>query len=128
MDNYEINIFKQPYVLLRLIRIILKRFNRLCGSYEFLLLDNITISVYNNTLINKVKSIILINYKIKNNFLFQIIKKKIKRDIIINDSFIKSLNKILKKKKLSSLHEDRIVSKYNYYYKKQYSKTEEFYF
>jgi hypothetical protein len=127
MDNYEVNIFNQPYVLIRLINFIFDDF--LCFDvfytkearylYSHLhkkrynLLDSIIIIVPNNVLINKVKTIITINYKIRNNFLFRKIIERYKENILVNNDYNNILMKILNKKKISSLHEHRIVKKYN---------------
>jgi hypothetical protein len=127
MDNYEVNIFQQPYVLIKLIDIIFDDFlcfdvfytkeSRYIYSHTFKkrynLLDSIIIIVPNAIIINKVKSITLINYKIKNNFLFLKIIKRYKENILLNNDYNNILMKILNKKKISSLHEYRIIEKYN---------------
>jgi hypothetical protein len=125
MDNYETNIFQQPYVLIKLIDIIFKKFSNLFYTIVFNyltpfkyktyddinLLDNAYFIEQNEEVINKNKLIISMNYRIKNNSIFQNNVKKLKKQIKINDISVKKIKELLKKEIPKEILEKDVYSK-----------------
>jgi hypothetical protein len=111
MDNYEVNVFQQPYILIKLIDIIFKKFYSLFyttvinystpfkyKTYDYIdLLDNIYFIEINDIIINKNKLIISMNYRIKNSSIFQSNVKKLKKQIKMNSVCVKKIKEILEK-------------------------------
>jgi hypothetical protein len=105
MDDYETNVFQQPYILLRIINILFGRFKNLfwynyCSeqlkfSYPyqdiFKLNENVDVVINNEIIIKKVKLIISMNYRITNSFWFHLIIQREQLDIPVNNYLHKRL-------------------------------------